>query len=104
MQEAIEEVPVFGVGYYLIGRRFFNEGSYDRALPYFIRADSLSLPHELLMSENRRLAGESYFYTGAYGQAVETFEQIVATTLSQAVSTRAENWIQRCLWFAEQES
>ena len=103
VQEAIEEVPVFGVGYYLIGRRFFNEGSYDRALPYFIRADSLSLPHELLMSENRRLTGESYFYTGAYDQAVKTFEQMVATTLSQAVSTRAKNWIQRCLWFAEQE-
>ena len=103
VKDAIEEVTDFGVGYYLIGRRFFNAGSYDRALPYLLRADSLSLPHELLMSENRRLTAESYFYTGAYNQAVETFDQMVATTLSQAVSARAKNWIERCRWFAEQE-
>ena len=102
VKEAIEKAPDLGVGHYLIGRRLFNAASYDRALPYLIRADSLSMPNELLTTENRRLTGESYFYTGAYDQAIETFERMTTTASSQALITRTEDWIERCRWFGEQ--
>lgn len=105
VMEAVSMDPAFAPGYYLIGRRLFNAEAYESALPYFIRADTLSLPDDLLETENKRLMGLCFFYTGAYESAAATFRQMVESdSTSEAMKNTAEEWMARCAWFRNQRT
>lgn len=92
--------PEFAVGHYLVGRRLFQEESYRGAIPYFIRAYSLTLSDPLLREENLRLLGLCYFYEKNYDHASEVFKQIAGSADSSAKRTRMQEWVERCQWFA----
>lgn len=101
VKEAIDQAPHFAAGAYLIGRRLFSTGAYRHGLPYLIQADTLSLSDPLLVLENKRLIGQSFFYTDEYDRGIEAFQQLIAITTSEAVKTRTEDWIARCRWFRD---
>lgn len=90
----------FAVGHYLIGRRLFQEESFRSAIPYFVKAYTLTIEDPLLREENLRLLGLCYFYEKNYDHASEVFKQIASTSDAAAKRVRMQEWVERCRWFA----
>ena len=62
---------------YLVGRRLYNAGAYEAALPYLEQASRLGLPHRAgLAVENERLRADALLRAGHYEEAVQTFEAL----------------------------
>ncbi|MCZ6678146.1 MAG: hypothetical protein O7E52_12935 [Candidatus Poribacteria bacterium] len=99
LHEVINELPTWGLGYYLIGRQLYFDQEYAASNRYLLKAAALGLPHRNLDLENMRLIGVNAYRLGHYDQALEQFQRIAALdTLPLGVIYSAEDWIERCEW------
>ncbi len=103
IRDAIDRAPEYAAGYYLVGRWLFLAESYDQALTYLPKAETLGLPGDLLRQENLRLAAMSHFYLKDYERAAETFGRLAARAGTGGTARKSEAWIERCRWFQDNE-
>jgi tetratricopeptide (TPR) repeat protein len=98
LEETIRDFPDYSPSYYLLGRIFFNEGNYKKAVSFLIESESLNLPSESLEKENLRILGISLFATGDYEGAIRRFENIINIDPNGALKDYALDFIERCKW------
>ena len=103
VRDAVGLAPEYAAGYYLIGRWLFLAESYDQALTYLSKAETLGLPGDLLRRENLRLAALCQFYMKDYERSAETFGRLAALAGPGGMARTSEAWIERCRWFQESE-
>ena len=101
VRDAVDLAPEYAAGYYLVGRWLFLAESYDQALTYLSKAETLGLPGDLLRPENLRLAAMSHFYLKDYERAAENFGRLAALAGTGGTGRTSEAWIERCRWFQE---
>ena len=99
LHEVINELPKWGLAYYLAGRQLYFDQEYTASNRYLLKAVAFGLPHESLAIENTRLIGINAYHLGQYDQAIEQFQRIAADGgLSLGVVHSAKDWIERCEW------
>ncbi len=101
VRDAGDLAPDYGTGHYLLARWLFRSGSYEQALTYLAKADSIGLPDEVVRQESLRLEAMSHFYLERYDQSAEAFGRMAALAGSDGVARTAEAWIDRCQWFRQ---
>ena len=103
VRDAVDLSPDYAAGHYLVGRWLFLSESFEQALTYLSKAETLGLPGDLLRRENLRLAAVSHFYLKDYERAAETFGRLAALAGTGGTARKSEAWIERCRWFQENE-
>ena len=98
LHNIISENPNYGPAFYLKGRLLYNEGEYEKAVPYLIEANLLGLPSQALRNENLRILGISQFAHGNYDQAIVTFNYLLLLEENEAAKTYAQDFIDRSKW------
>lgn len=102
LHEVIDELPTWGLGYYLLGRQLYFNEEYTTATRYLLKADGFGLPHPVLQHENTRLLGLNAYHLKQYNQAITHFQHLAAdATLAAGTILNAKDWIQRCEWANE---
>ncbi len=104
VRDAGDLAPDYGTGYYLLGRWLFRSGSYEQALTYLAKADTLGLPDEVVRQESLRLEAMAHFYLERYEQSAEVFGRMAALAGTGGVARTAEAWIDRCRWYQQKGS
>lgn len=104
LQNAIQTDPLYAPTYYLMGRFFFNEGEYEKAIPNLIRAYLLELPSDRLTNENLRVLGISLYAKGNYDQSIAVFEELIRSEDNDAARQYASDFIERSQWMKEQKN
>ncbi len=97
LEESTIMSPEYSPAYYLLGRMFYNNGDYGKAIPYLSLAEYLGLPSEELTEENLRILGISLFAVGDYDMAADTFGKIIASGDGQS-KNYALDFIERAGW------
>ena len=99
LHEIINELPEWGMPYYLIGRQLHFDRAYAPSNRYLLKAAAFGLPHQNLTIENMRLIGGNMYRLGHYYQAIEHFQGIAEKAgLPLGVIHRAKDWIARSEW------
>ena len=99
LHEVINELPEWGLPYYLIGRHLHFDQEYAPSNRYLFKASAFGPPHQSLTIENMRLIGINMYRLGHYNQAIEQFQQVAENdTLPLGVIYNARDWIERCEW------
>ena len=98
MKEINENYKSYAPAYYLLGRMYFKQGEYKKAIEYFEDAKARKLPSLRLELENLKLLGISQFSVGDYYGAIETFENMAELDSNQQYKKYAENFIERSKW------
>jgi tetratricopeptide (TPR) repeat protein len=62
----------------LLGRIFYKNGEYQRAVSYLRESEELGLPSMDLGLENLKILGISLYSTGDYDGAIERFQRIIS--------------------------
>jgi tetratricopeptide (TPR) repeat protein len=90
LHEIIDELPSWGLAYYLVGRQHHFDQEYAASNRYLSKAANFGLPHPILQIENTRLIGVNAYHLGRYDQSIQQFQEIATDS--------AEDWIERCKW------
>ncbi len=103
LEELIREHPEYAPSYYLLGRMFFNNEQFDKALPYLSRAQELGLGLEKLTLENLRILGIALYTAGRYEEAREAFAELILLDESGQREDYSLDFIDRSAWAQELE-
>ena len=99
LHEAIDEMPEWGLVYYLIGRQLHLNQEYAASNDYLVKAAAFGLPHRVLGIENTRLFAINLYYLRQYDGAISQFRRLAeANDLSLGSILIATDWIERCEW------
>ena len=99
LHEVIDELPMWGLAYYLLGRQLHFNEEYAASTRYLSKANDLGLSHSVLQHENTRLLGVNAYHLKQYNQAITHFQHLAAdSTLSSGTILNAKDWMQRCEW------
>ena len=101
LQELIRSSPGYSPAYYLIGRQFFNNQQFEKALPYLNTAGNFGLPSDKLEKENLRILGITQFSLGNYDDAVKTFKKLSTIADTEVSKNYALDFIERLKWADE---
>ncbi len=96
--KVMNEFPSFSPAYYLLGRIFFLKGDYKKAMPLFLKAESLGFSSKALQVETLRLSGIALFATRNYVGAKKRFGDIANLTQDEGLRNYALDFIERCRW------
>ncbi len=103
LEETIRDFPDYSPSYYLLGRIFYKDGDYKRAVSYLLESESLRLPSESIEIENLRLLGTSLFAKGDYEKAIKRFQSILNLESNEVPKEYAINFIERSEWARNKE-
>lgn len=99
LHEVIDEIPEWGLVYYLIGRQLHLNQQYAASNDYLAKAAAFGLPHRVLGIENTRLFAINLYHLRQYDSAMSQFRQLAeANDLSLGSIFIAKDWIERCEW------
>jgi len=98
LKDINEKYSSYSPAYYLLGRIYFNQGDYKRAIENFKIAEARRLPTLRLQLENLKLLGISEYSRGDYYAAIKTFEKLSKLDPNQQYKIYAENFIERSKW------
>ena len=99
LHEVVDELPMWGLAYYLLGRQLHFNEEYAASTRYLSKANDLGLSHSVLQHENTRLLGVNAYHLKQYNQAITHFQHLAAdSTLSSGTILNAKDWMQRCEW------
>ena len=98
LEEIIGINPYYSPAYYLLGRIFFKNWEYRRAVSYLRQSEELVLPSIELEIENLKLLGISLFSIGDYDGALESFQKIISLDPNGEHTRFAEDFIERSMW------
>lgn len=101
LEELIRESPGYAPAYYLLGRMFFNNGQFDKALPYLTKARELGLGSEKLVLENLRILGITLYTQGRYDEAVDSYTELILLDESGQKEDYSLDFIDRSIWTHE---
>jgi len=105
LSEMIRADPDLAIGHYLLGRQLWMRDAFDRALPYFARAEELGLPTEPLRAANRFLTAISLFRTGELERARTIFSELADDEeRPSGARATARDWVERCDWELERRA
>ena len=98
LEELIQEHPDYAPAYYLLGRMFFNNEQFDKALPYLSQARELGLGMEKLTLENLRILGIVFYTQGRYEEAQDAYTELVLLDESGQREDYSLDFIDRSIW------
>lgn len=98
MEELIQERPEYSPAYYLLGRMFFNNEQFDKALPYLGKARELGLGSEKLTLENLRTLGIALYAQGRYQEAQDAYTELISLDESGQKQDYSLDFIDRSNW------
>ncbi len=98
LEELIRYSPYYSPAYYLLGRIFYKNGEYERAVSYLRQAEVLGLPSIELEIENLKVLGINLFATGDYDGAMEKFQRILFMDPDGKSRDYALDFIERSRW------
>ena len=98
LEELISRYTTFSPGYYLLGKLFFIEGDYERALKYLSVANMKGLPTLKVSKDNLKLLGISHYALGNYRDSKKAFENLKKIDTEGSFATIAADFIQRSEW------
>ncbi|MCH8292773.1 hypothetical protein IH992_16915 [Candidatus Poribacteria bacterium] len=94
LHEVIDELPSWGLAYYLVGRQHHFDQDYAASNRYLSKAAKFGLPHPILQIENTRLIGVNAYHLRRYDQSIQQFQKIATGSMIH----NAKDWIERCKW------
>ena len=99
LHEVVDEIPEWGLAFYLIGRQLHLDGQYAASSDYLVKAAALGLPHRVLKVENTRLFAINLYHLRQYDGAISQFRRLSEDDdLPLGSNLDAEDWIERCEW------
>ncbi|MGB7291222.1 MAG: hypothetical protein WBD99_03525 [Thermodesulfobacteriota bacterium] len=98
LEELIRDDPYYSPAYYLLGRIFYKNGEFEKAVSYLKQSESLGLPSKELEIENLKLLGIDLFSIGDYDGAVEKFQRIIFIEPDGKSRDYAIDFIERSQW------
>jgi tetratricopeptide (TPR) repeat protein len=98
LEEIIRSHPYYSPAYYLLGRIFYKNGEYQRAVSYLRQSEELGLPSIELEIEKLKLLGINLFSIGDYDGAIERFKRIILIDPDGKSRDYAIDFIERSEW------
>ncbi|MDE0043209.1 MAG: hypothetical protein OXT74_14315 [Candidatus Poribacteria bacterium] len=99
LHEVIDEMPKWGLAFYLIGRQLHFDQQYAASNDYLVKAAAFGLPHKVLNIENTRLFAINLYHLRQYDGAISQFRRLSEDNdLSLGSTLIAKDWIERCEW------
>ena len=99
LHEVVDEIPEWGLVYYLIGRQLHLNQEYAASNDYLVQAAAFGLPHRILKIENTRLFAINLYHLRQYDGAISQFQWLAdAHDLPLGSIHIATDWIERCEW------
>ena len=99
LHEVIDEMPEWGLAFYLIGRQLHFDERYAASNDYLVKAAAFGLPHRVLRIENTRLFAINLYHLRQYDGAISQFRRLAeANDLPPGSNLIATDWIERCEW------
>ena len=99
LHEVVDEMPEWGLAFYLIGRQLHFDERYAASNDYLVKAAAFGLPHRVLRIENTRLFAINLYHLRQYDGAVLQFRRLAEDDDLPLGSTLiATDWIERCEW------
>ncbi len=99
LHEVIDEMPKWGLAFYLIGRQLHFDQQYAASNDYLVKAAAFGLPHRDLKIENTRLFAINLYHLRQYDGAISQFRRLAEDDdLPLGSILSAEDWIERCEW------
>ena len=99
LHEVIDEMPKWGLAFYLIGRQLHFDQQYAASNDYLVKAAAFGLPHKVLNIENTRLFAINLYHLRQYDGAISQFRRLAEDDdLPLGSILSAEDWIERCEW------
>ena len=99
LHEAIDEIPEWGLVYYLIGRQLHLNQEYTASNDYLAKSATFGLPHRVLKIENTRLFAINLYHLRQYDGAISQFRRLAEDDeLPLGSILIAKDWIERCEW------
>ncbi|MDE0300410.1 MAG: tetratricopeptide repeat protein [Candidatus Poribacteria bacterium] len=99
LHEVVDEMPEWGLAFYLIGRQLHLDGQYAASNDYLLKAAAFGLPHRVLKNENSRLFAINLYHLRQYDGAIAQFRRLSEDDdLPLGSILSAEDWIERCEW------
>ncbi|MBI4228769.1 MAG: hypothetical protein HY693_03500, partial [Deltaproteobacteria bacterium] len=96
--EIIRDAPYFWPAYYLVGRIFYKNGEYEKAVPYLKRSEELGLPSMDLEIENLKILGINLYSMGDYDGSIKRFERIKSIDPDGKSRDYAIDFVERSGW------
>ena len=99
LHEVVDEMPEWGLAFYLIGRQLHFDQQYAASNDYLVKAAAFGLPHRVLKIENTRLFAINLYHLRQYDGAISQFRQLSEDDdLPLGSILSARDWIERCEW------
>ena len=99
LHEVVDEMPEWGLAYYLIGRQLHLDQAYAASNDYLVKAAAFGLPHRVLGIENTRLFAINLYHLRQYDGAISQFRRLSEDNdLPLGSTIVAKDWIERCEW------
>ena len=99
LHEVVDELPEWGLAYYLIGRQLHLDQEHAASNDYLVKAAAFGLPHRVLGIENTRLFAINLYHLRQYDSAISQFRRLSEDDdLSLGLILNAKDWIERCEW------
>ena len=99
LHEVVNEIPEWGLAFYLIGRQLHFDERYAASNDYLVKAAAFGLPHRGLRIENTRLFAINLYHLRQYDGAISQFRRLAEDDdLPLGSILGAEDWIERCEW------
>lgn len=98
LEELIKEEPFYAPAYYLLGRLFYNDKQYGKAIPYLEEADWIGLDSQKLTIENLRILGTALYAEGRMDKAAAYLSEIILLDESGQKAEYTQDFINRSAW------
>jgi tetratricopeptide (TPR) repeat protein len=98
LEELIRNDPYYSPAYYLLGRIFYKNGEFEKAVSYLQQSERSGLPSIELEIENLKLLGINLFSIGDYDGAAERFQRIIFIDPDGESRDYAIDFIKRSRW------
>lgn len=95
LREAAALAPGWGATWYLIGRQLFNQGMFERCIPYLERAGEQGLSHPALAAENMRLLISACYRLGKLKKAAAMLAVLAQLPRHPGELLRTRDWLSR---------
>lgn len=107
LKDFIERQPNIGIGYYLLGRRLFNDREYEEAVHYLEKALKYNLISSIIKIEAKKLLAISYLFLEQFDKAIELFKTIRKEGYEEMPDGwlfSIDQWIRRTEWIRKHKS
>ncbi len=95
LREAAALDPGWGAAWYLIGRQLFNQGMFERCIPYLERAGEQGFSHPALAAENMRLLILANYRLGKLKKAATMLAVLTQFPRHPGELLRTRDWLAR---------